>query len=395
MAIIIGIILAIFLSLVLVGKKSKSLSDKILLAWLIVIAITLILFKLQTVEARYDYPFLLGWSFPLPLLQWPFLYIYVLSLTSIEPFKTKIFLHFLPFVLSILLFSKFLFLPNEIKIDIYNMQGKGYETEMNINLIAIIISAITYTVLSSNQLRKHRQNIKSEFSFTDKITLNWLLYLIIGMTCILLIILLRCNDYFIYSSITGVVLYIGYFGIKQEGIFNDKLKRDTTVFLKDEITIESHSDSQSVYYNDSIEKNSFIEIHPTIEKAKYEKTKLSDSEIMSIHERLMKLMEEEKLYKNPEITLSEIAKKMSIHSNTLSQVINTIEGKNFFDYINFQRVEEFQRLVLLPQSKQFTLLSLAFESGFNSKTSFNRNFKKVTNLTPSEFLRQKNIQLID
>jgi AraC-like DNA-binding protein len=395
MTIIIGIILAIFLSLILVSKKSKSLSDKILLAWLIAIAITLILFKLQTVEARYDYPYLLGWSFPLPLLQWPFLYLYVLSLTSIEPFRTKMFLHFLPFILSILLFSKYLFLPNETKIDIYNMNGVGYETEMNINLIAIILSAIAYTILSSLQLWKHKQNINSEFSYTDKITLNWLLYLIIGMTCLLLIILLGGNDNIIFSSITGVVLYIGYFGIKQKGIFNENLKMESAEISQNGITIESHLDSRIVYSNDYVENSLLSEKSPKTETVKYNKTKLSDNEITSIHKRLMELMEEEKLYKHPEISLSDVAQKIPIHPNALSQVINTVEEKNFYDYINSQRVKEFQRIVLQPKSNQFTLLTLACESGFNSKTSFNRNFKKVTNQTPSEFLRQKNIQLPD
>lgn len=395
MTIIIGIILAIFLSLILLGKKSKSLSDKILLAWLIAIAITLILFKLQTVEARYDYPYLLGWSFSLPLLQWPFLYLYVLSLTSIETFRTKMFLHFSPFILSILLFSKYLFLPNDTKIDIYNMNGVGYETEMNINLIAIILSAIAYTILSSHQLWKHKQNINSEFSYTDKITLNWLLYLIIGMTCLLLIILLGGNDNIIFSSITGVVLYIGYFGIKQKGIFNENLKMESAEISQNGTTIESHLDNRIVFSNDYAENSLLSENSPKKEKVKYNKTKLSDNEIASIHKRLTELMGEEKLYKHPEISLSDVARKIPIHPNALSQVINKVEEKNFYDYINSLRVKEFQRIVLQPKSNQFTLLTLAFESGFNSKTSFNRNFKKVTNQTPSEFLRQKNIRLPD
>lgn len=395
MIVLIGIVLVIFLSLILLGKKRKSLSDKILLAWLSVIAITLILFKLQTVEARYDYSFLLGWCFPFPLLQWPFLYLYVLSLTSIEPLKTKVFLHFLPFVLSILLFSSYFFLPNDIKFDIYNRQGKGYETEMKINQIAIILSAIIYSVLSSYQLWKHKQNIKNNFSNTDKITLNWLLYLIIAMTSILLIILMGGSDNFNFSSITGVILYIGYFGIRQEGIFSEKLKMASTQFSKNGITIESHFDSQLVYSNDSVKEILLPKIQAKSEKIKYEKNRLSDGEIDSIHKRLKELMDGEKLYKNPEISLSEVAQKIPVHPNVLSQVINTVEQKNFYDYINFQRVEEFQRIVLQLKSNQFTLLSLAFESGFNSKTSFNRNFKKITKITPSEFLRQKNVQLLD
>ena len=396
MIVIIGIVLSIFLSLILLSKKSKSLSDKILLAWLITIAITLILFKLQTEEARSSYPFLLGWGFPFPLLQWPFLYLYVLSLTSKEPLKTtNLSLHFLPFFLSILLFSKYFLLPYQVKIDIYNRHGEGYETEMTIHLIAIILSGVAYTILASRELWRYKQNINNEFSYTEKITLNWLLYLILGMTCILLIVLFGANDVIIYSSITGVVLYMGYFGIKQVGVFSEKLKMEQSHVSKDDFMIDSQLVSQTVNSSDSNENNATPETTPTTEKVKYEKTRISDNEINSIHQSLKELMNEEKLYKNPELTLSEVAKRIPIHPNALSQVINTVEGKNFYDYINIQRVEEFKKIALLPKSNQFTLLSSAFESGFNSKTSFNRNFKKVTNLSPTEFLKQKNIRLQD
>jgi AraC-like DNA-binding protein len=393
MTILIGIILAIFLTLILISKKNKNLSDRILLAWLITIVISLVLFRLQTEELRHSYPLFLGWGFPLPLLQWPFLYLYVFSLTSKEALKNIQLLHFLPFLLSVLLFSRYLFLPEQMKIDIYNSHGEGYDTEMNINLIAIILSAVIYTILSSLKLWKYKRNIRNEFSFTEKITLNWLLYLIIGMTCILVIILLGGNDNIIYSSVTGLILYIGYFGIKQVGIFNESIKIEQSFVFKDDVLIDSPFHSQPLITSASHEENDTTETIPPIQKVKYEKTKISDSETNSIHQRLKELMNTEKLYKNPELTLSEVAKRIPIHQNTLSQVINTVEEKSFYDYINFQRVEEFQRIALLPKSNQYTLLSLAFESGFNSKTSFNRNFKKITNLSPSEFLKQKNIQL--
>ncbi|MBS1732256.1 MAG: AraC family transcriptional regulator [Bacteroidetes bacterium] len=395
MTVIIGIILAIFLSIILLSKKNKSLSDKILLAWLTTIAITLILFNLQTEEARYNYPLLLGWGFPFPLLQWPFLYLYVLSLTSREPLTARLLLHFSPFILSILLFSKYLFLPDQIKIDIYNKHGEGYETQMAINLIAIILSAVIYTTLASYEIWKYKQNIQNEFSFTGKITLNWLLYLIIAMTCILLLVLFRANDDIIYSSVTGVVLYIGYFGIKQVGIFSEKMKTGESSLPEGDFKFDQQLIGQHVYSSGSFEHSVITETKPRMEKVKYEKTKLSTGEVTSIHKRLEELMNEEKLFKNPELTLSELARRIPIHPNALSQVINTVENKNFYDYVNGKRVEEFQRIVISPKRDKYTLLSLAFESGFNSKTSFNRNFKKVTNLSPSEFLKQKNINLMD
>lgn len=395
MTIIIGIILAIFLSLILISKKGKSLPDKILLAWLITIATTLILYTLQTEEARYNYPFFLGWGFPFPLLQWPFLYVYVLALTSNKPLNAKLILHFLPFVCSVLLFSRYFFLPNQVKINIYNRQGEGYETEMTINLIAIVLSAIVYTILSGYELLRYKQRIKNEFSSTEKITLNWLRYLIIGMTGILFVVLLGANDEYIFSSITCVVLYIGYFGIKQVGIFSENIQMGQGLVSLNYSISNAPVTAKAEDYSNTHETGEIAERAPAPEKVKYEKTKISEQETTIIHQKLKELMNKEKLYKNPELTLSEVAQKIPIHPNTLSQVINTVEEKNFYDYINSQRVEEFQRIIFLPQNKEYTLLALAFECGFNSKTSFNRNFKKATNLSPSEYIKQKNIQLKD
>ena len=104
-------------------------------------------------------------------------------------------------------------------------------------------------------------------------------------------------------------------------------------------------------------------------------------------------MLQEQPFKDPELTLGELAKKLSVHPNILSQVINSFENKNFYDYINNLRIEEFKKLTQQPDSKKYTLLSLAFECGFNSKTAFNRNFKKAMSMSPTEYLAQSEIEL--
>jgi YesN/AraC family two-component response regulator len=81
-----------------------------------------------------------------------------------------------------------------------------------------------------------------------------------------------------------------------------------------------------------------------------------------------------------------LADELQIHPNYLSQSINEQEGKNFYDFINYLRVEEFKRISTLPENKKYTIQTLASDAGFNSKSSFNRYFKKVTGLSPSEFI---------
>ena len=385
---IIGIILALFLSFVLLSKKNKTKSNWILLAWLLVIALNLTLIYLQTDEKKYIYPSLLGWVFPFPLLHWPFLYLYVSTLTSKKESGPKLlWLHFILFFLSIALFSRFLFLPEISKINVYEIGGKGYETELLINLIAIILSAVIYTALSVVKLWKYKNQIKNEFSYLEKINLNWLSYLIAGMTVIFFAVIFVGNDKIIYSFVVGFVFFIGYFGIKQVGIFTENIPNsiaeENKNLVESEFIFESKSNNEKLPLSDG---------ETEIKGLKYLKSTLNEDTALRIYNDLNKIMLTEKLYQNAELKLDDLAEALNVLPNHLSQVINSIENKNFYDYVNQLRIDDFLKMISMPGNQKFTLLSLAFECGFNSKTSFNRNFKKVTGLTPSEYLKQENIK---
>lgn len=96
-------------------------------------------------------------------------------------------------------------------------------------------------------------------------------------------------------------------------------------------------------------------------------------------------MIQQKPYTNPNLTIHELAGNLRMPPHTLSRVINEGFGKNFFDFVNQFRVEELKQRMDDPRSRNYTLLSLAFDVGFNSKTAFNRAFKKLTGQTPKEY----------
>lgn len=104
-------------------------------------------------------------------------------------------------------------------------------------------------------------------------------------------------------------------------------------------------------------------------------------------------MNMKRLFLKPELTITELANTLAVHPNHLSQVINSMESKTFYDFINGLRIEEFKKVVALPENQKYTLLGLAFECGFNSKTAFYRNFKNVTGQSPTLYLKQKDIQI--
>ncbi|WP_205943414.1 helix-turn-helix domain-containing protein [Pedobacter polaris] len=307
------------------------------------------------------------------------MYLYIATLTN-QRNRLPWLIHFIPAVVAYLLLLGFYTLSFSQKIIVYQNNGIGFESLLSIIRFPIVPSGLIYVVLSLILLKKHRKNISGQFSYVEKINLNWLVYLTIGMGIIWLSIILG-NDISTFILVDLFILFIGYFGIKQVGIFANQITDEPLVAITSG-ALKNHEEA-----NDS---------SPLIisnEKTKYEKTALGDEQLLNIHLQLKLLMQGEKLYKDPELSLDELAKRLGVSSNTLSQVINSMEGRNFYDYINNLRIAEFKQTVILPENKRFTLLSIAFEAGFNSKTSFHRNFKKATGLSPKAFCQQEKIQL--
>ena len=100
-------------------------------------------------------------------------------------------------------------------------------------------------------------------------------------------------------------------------------------------------------------------------------------------------MATEKLYLNSKLNLSDLAESVNVSTNQLSQLLNEYIGKNFYDYVNAYRLEYFLKLIKEPKYKNYTILALAYECGFNSKTTFNLFFKKTLGTTSSDYFRAK------
>ena len=115
-----------------------------------------------------------------------------------------------------------------------------------------------------------------------------------------------------------------------------------------------------------------------------------NNETGRIAQIVLEYMKNNRPYLDPELTLDQLAKQLSLKSRLLSQVINDELGQNFYDFINRYRIEEASRLLTNPKDPKITVLEVLYEVGFNSKSSFNTLFKKYTGLTPSEF-KKKNL----
>jgi AraC-like DNA-binding protein len=369
-----GVSITFFLTVLLAGKRNKTHADIILAFWLFFIGFHLFEYYLYITKQIFHYPSLLGLGLPLPLLHGPFLFLYVSALTQQIP-KNKIFraLHFVPAIIFYLLLMPYLFSSAQYKVSIFENKGAGYAWYITPLIISIYLSGIGYVIASLVTLRRYKRRIVNEFSNTERINLNWLRYLIYGIAGIWIFVLAG-NDQMVFGLVVLFVALLGYFGIKQMGIFTNTIAEKKTP-----VQIEA----QPRVDNSNLTEEVSIPLKP-----KYERSGLTDVQAAAIYSSLMKSITHEKLFTDPELTLGALARNLNVHPNHLSQVINTYEQKNFYDFINFHRIEEFKRIVAMTENKSYTLVSLAYDCGFNSKASFNRNFKKVTGLAPSEYLQQ-------
>lgn len=176
----------------------------------------------------------------------------------------------------------------------------------------------------------------------------------------------------IWLAFSTIPYFLGYFAIHQPEIF--KIQAKPQPFLKPTeeptVTIALHDTLAPV-----LEKEA-----DTLENLGGYKAKLET------------YMQQHKPYTNPGLTLNELAQKLKLAPHLLSKIINEGYDKNFFDFVNEYRIEEFKQRFEDPRNKHFTLLAIAFEVGFNSKTAFNRAFKKMTQQTPREYFFESRIE---
>ena len=242
--------------------------------------------------------------------------------------------------------------------------GLGYSSPFeSISIILIQVQALFYTILSYVTIRKHQKKIQQFSSNTEGIDLNWLEYIILAMLAVNIAYLIynlfydpKALNFFINAIFLLVIYYVGYYSLKQKEIYPlEERQRDEL------ISIDEDSNSE-----DS------------------KKKLISDEELLRIKTQLEDLMETQQPYLDSELNLIKLAEQLSVSTHHLSYTINTGFEKNFFQYVNEFRVE-YAKGLLKDANSKLSILGIAYESGFNSKTSFNTTFKKLTGQTPSEF----------
>ena len=364
MIFIVGGTLAFFFEFLLLSKKGKYLADKILAFWMFFIGLHLFLYYFELKEIVFEYPHLLGIVQPFPLFHGPLLFLYSRALSGqIKKMQARHLLHFIPPLIFYIYYFNFFISSGLEKIDFVKNMMDNPDLFFTFLDPLITLSGLTYIILTYIQFRIHRRNILDNFSNTDKKNnLHWLRNLIIGLFIIWIVVLLSgfvldaaIQSIAVYISVVMFVICIGFFGIRQGNIFVNQ--------------VNSHLNNKL----------------PVKDQKPYSKSGLKDEQADELETLLINLMEKEKLFLDEDLSLPQMAQLLKIHPNYLSQVINERFKRNFNEFVNHYRIEEFKHMVAVEENRKMTFLALAYDCGFNSKASFNNSFKKFTGTTPTAF----------
>lgn len=367
----IGFFMSLFLMFFVIGKKNKTLADKILLAMLAVYAITIggPYIEIYNRNNSYPYPHLMNNAWLFLLLHGPFLWFYVKSLI-IKNFQFRYVhcLHFMPF-LGYLILHYFNFLSLSANEKILLIQNELFTTTVYFKVrgLSIGLSSIGYNIWALILLRKYRKNILNQYSNVENIELTWLRTLSVASLVVftLNVFLFNINNYLQFSSYyelaqiaysfsTIYVLFIGYFGIKQGRIFTD---------------------------------TQIADIEQPIQNSKKAKTNsIENKEYTDIIQRLTLLMEQKQPYLDPELSLAKLSSLMNTKPELISEILNTSLNQNFFDFINKYRIEEFKLKCLSEDNKKLSVIGIAYDCGFNSKAAFYRAFNKFEGISPTAYI---------
>ncbi|WP_340200706.1 AraC family transcriptional regulator [Ascidiimonas sp. W6] len=118
---------------------------------------------------------------------------------------------------------------------------------------------------------------------------------------------------------------------------------------------------------------------------KYSQSKLSHKDLDRLKTQLEEMMKDKKPYLNNKLMKAELATMLGISNPELARLLNERIGMNFFDFVNYYRINEFIELAKTNKTQEFTFFGLAQNAGFNSKTTFNKSFKSLIGISPSEY----------
>jgi AraC-like DNA-binding protein len=360
---------AIFLAFLVatVRRDTNAAANRWLAAFLLLVGLFMLDDSLLVYGIYEQHPQLIG------LLNMPFfaltptLFMAVAQFVAVKQrFRKKDIWHFLPFILFFLLSLPFLFSSDEIKLQELETLDEPMNLVNRILLLMLVVQVVSYLFYSFLKLKKHQKNIQNITASPAEVNLDWLLYFLYGVAAMVLVWFF---ELFLVPYQEGAGWYtpaylvaifcLGYFALRQKEVF-------------------PFSEKEAAEIGEIFSENDIPAAAARRQIAPPEKLEL-------LKNKLLQKMETEKPHLDPELNLPGLAQKMGLSVHEMSELVNEGFGENFAQFVNRHRIEESKRLLFSEKHAHLSMVGIAFEAGFNSKTAFNMAFKKMTGVSPTDF----------
>ncbi|WP_166962363.1 helix-turn-helix domain-containing protein [Yeosuana marina] len=362
----------ILILLLFVFKSQKGIPQKILM----VILIISFFFIIQS----YAYVNQINWlgtigmlfSYGYGYIFGPLIYFYIQSILNLERFLLKnLFRHLIPYFIVWVIFV-LPFAINNLYKDFSKLDEFYGFSAIKVYAFFYVINHIYFSIyfIISLRLISKMRKANRDFYSSNINNLEWLKKLLIGIEIVVILDLIFAFLSCFYNPLIQVrlefviflqtLLIILFCFLSYRGIFQSR------IFLP---TIISDSYSQTEKAQISI---------------------FNFEEITRMKAEIECLMKDKMLYKNPNLSLRDVAIELEISNQKLTNFINQNLKTNFQSLINSYRIKEFKNRIEKRDSEKYTLLSIAIDCGFNSKSSFNRIFKQLEGCTPTQYLKSLN-----
>jgi len=369
--IIIGAFLGLSLGLFLLfSKSSKNISNLFLGIILLILSPYFVTGFLYRFELLDDFPHLIGIAAVFPFLIGPLVYFYIRACIQ-QNFKLRIkdAFHLIPFGIDLLLNLPLLLKSGAEKFVRYEtLLAEGDLHQNGWIMVIKSIHGLIYFFFSSRIILQYRQHLTNTSSSIDNAFHRWTL-LFIGIYTLPVSAMLA-YVYFDYQRIFMLIYLLCFFSLI--------LAVYIAIICKPELF---HTFPHQMLIPESTEK----------QKQKYESSKLQDTQKDKYVEKLKTYVTTQKPFLESDLTLSQLSEQVNIPAHYVSQVVNEKLNCNFLDFINGYRVEEAKAKLVDPKLSHYTIMGVAHDAGFNSKSTFYTAFKKHTGMTPSQYRKQAKV----
>lgn len=333
-----GIVLAI----VLLRRARNRRANRYVAALLVALALLLFDGFLDARGVLAAHPHLIGWVAWLPIAIGPLVFLYVREMTAQgevpPPWR-----HFIVTAAFVVMLGV-TFYPRSAAYKLRIAAEHDLPFYVRAIELATLAYGIGYACAALVLLRRHRAHVQAVYSNLRGVSLRWLVLLValngtVWLAALVAYVIGGAGSPIVPIGCTATIFVLGYFQLGQAEIFPEPRKT-------------------------------------------YEKARLAVDDAAELEARITKSMTDKRLYQRGGLTLGELADEVAATPHEVSQVLSTRLGKNFYTFINEHRIEHVKAALAATERP---VLELAFEAGFQSKSTFNAAFRKATGVTPREF----------